>query len=177
MSKQSLKGSEQGMHVISRLSPMLLSTAAPSAAAMSRHNPDARAARSPAPPGGTPMLYSKVSILGLLKCMQAYVVSLRVLAYGYGCALAKALIQVVESSQLVSRETQRQQSPYGTVHTHFVCCSTEIIAEFSFHVYYAVCYRCKPSLRRCYILNMECPSSPTNAGLYQQYLVLSLVGV
>ena len=61
------------MHVISRLSPMLLSTAAPSAAAMSRHNPDDRAARSPAPPGGTPMLYSKVSTLHLPKCARLHV--------------------------------------------------------------------------------------------------------
>lgn len=53
---------EPGVHMISRLSPLLISTAAPSAAAMSRHNPNDRAARSPAPPGGTPMLYSKVSI-------------------------------------------------------------------------------------------------------------------
>ena len=55
------KSPEPGIHMIPLLSPMLLSTAAPSAAAMSRHNPSDRASHSPAPPGGTPMLYSKVS--------------------------------------------------------------------------------------------------------------------
>ena len=51
---------EHGLSMLPLLSPLLLSTAAPSAAAMSRHAPSERAAHSPAPPGGTPMLYSKV---------------------------------------------------------------------------------------------------------------------
>ena len=61
MSKQQSKIPEPGIHIVSLLSPMMISTAAPSAAAMSRHNPNDRAAHTPAPPGGTPMLYSKVS--------------------------------------------------------------------------------------------------------------------
>ena len=61
MSKQQLKNVEPGIHnVIPLLSPMMISTAAPSAAAMSRHNPNNRAAHTPAPATGTPMLYSKV---------------------------------------------------------------------------------------------------------------------
>jgi regulator of G-protein signaling len=54
---------EHGLSMLPLLSPLLLSTAAPSAAAMSRHAPGERAAHSPAPPGGTPMLYSKMQAI------------------------------------------------------------------------------------------------------------------
>ncbi|CAI8049646.1 Regulator of G-protein signaling egl-10 [Geodia barretti] len=54
---------EHGLSMLPLLSPLLLSTAAPSAAAMSRHAPSERAAHSPAPPGGTPMLYSKMQAI------------------------------------------------------------------------------------------------------------------
>lgn len=63
MSKQRSRSPEPGLHMIPLLSPLLISAGAPSAAALSRHGPDDRASRSPAPPGGTPMLYSKMQAI------------------------------------------------------------------------------------------------------------------
>ena len=60
MIRRHSKTPEPGLSMLHLLSPMLLSTAAPSAAALSRHGPNERGAHSPAPPGGTPMLYAKV---------------------------------------------------------------------------------------------------------------------
>ena len=69
MSKHRSKSPDySGLHMLPRLSPYLISTATPSVAAMSRHGPQERSLRSPAPPGGTPMLYSKVQPRSALTC-------------------------------------------------------------------------------------------------------------